>query len=137
MSAKSFGLDAPGISSLGLDVYESIRALSPANDVERSIQTKAHETLADMSRIRWALSQPEDAVIPFPFLVVLVFWLSALFTSFSLFSPRNATVLVALFICSLSVACAIFLIVDMDQPFDGLIQVSRAPLSDALSKLGR
>lgn len=136
-SPRSFGLDAPEISSIGLEVYESVRSLSPADDAERSVQTKALETLADISRIRWTLSQPEDDVIPLPFLVVLVFWLSALFTSFSLFSPRNATVLVALFICSLSVACAIFLIIDMDQPFDGLIQVSRAPLRDALSKLGR
>jgi hypothetical protein len=36
----------------------------------------------------------------------------------------------------LSVAGSIFLILEMDQPFDGLMKVSSAPLRYALSHLG-
>ena len=37
---------------------------------------------------------------------------------------------------ALPVAGAVFLIVDLDQPFEGLLQVSSAPLRNALTKIG-
>jgi hypothetical protein len=65
-----------------------------------------------------------------------MFWLAALFTAFGVLSPRNATVIIVNFVCALSVAAAIFLILDLDQPFEGMIQVSSEPLRDARSRLG-
>jgi hypothetical protein len=72
-----------------------------------------------------------------PFLVVLVFWLTVLFVSFGLFAPPNATVIATLFVCALSVSAAIFLILELDQPFEGLIRFSSAPLRNALAYLGQ
>ena len=72
-----------------------------------------------------------------PFLVVLVFWLTILFISFGLFAPPNATVIATLFVCALSVSGAIFLILELDQPFEGLIRISSAPLRNALAHLGQ
>jgi hypothetical protein len=40
-------------------------------------------------------------------LLVVVFWLCLLFLSFGLFAPRNATAILALFLCALAVAGAI------------------------------
>jgi hypothetical protein len=57
--------------------------------------------------------------------------------SFGLFAPSNATVVAVLLVCAWSVAGAIFLILEMDRPFEGLIQVSSAPLRNAVSHLGR
>jgi hypothetical protein len=37
--------------------------------------------------------------------------------------------------CALSLASAVYLIVDLDSPLDGWIQVSSAPLRDALSHI--
>jgi hypothetical protein len=37
--------------------------------------------------------------------------------------------------CALAVAAALFLIVDMDEPFTGLMRVSSAPLRTALPPL--
>ena len=67
--------------------------------------------------------------------MVLVFWLTIIFGSFGLFAPRNATVVAMLFLCALSVSGAIFLILELDQPFDGLLQISSAPMRDALARL--
>jgi hypothetical protein len=75
--------------------------------------------------------------IPVPFLVVLVFWLCIIFASFGLFAPRNGTVIAAFFVCALSVSGAIFLILELDQSFEGLLQVSGAPLRAALAQLGQ
>jgi hypothetical protein len=75
--------------------------------------------------------------IPVAFLVVLVFWLCIIFASFGLFAPRNATVIAVLCVCALSVSGAIFLILELDRSFEGLLQVSGAPLRSALARLGR
>ena len=68
---------------------------------------------------------------------MLVFWLTMLFASFSLFAPPNATVIATLVICALSVSAAIFLILELDRPFEGLIRVSSLPLRNALEQLGQ
>jgi hypothetical protein len=72
-----------------------------------------------------------------PFLMVLVLWLTIIFISFGLFAPLNATVLATLFVCALSGSGAIFLILELNQPFAGLIQFSNAPLRNALAHLGQ
>ena len=53
------------------------------------------------------------------------------------FAPRNGTVVAVLFLCALSVAGSIFLILEMDQPFQGLMKISSAPLRYTLSQLGQ
>src|SRR5262249_6693762 len=74
---------------------------------------------------------------PEALLVVLVGWLTLIFASFGLFVPRNATAFTARFVCALSVAGSIFLISELAQPLRGLIQVSSAPMREALAMLGQ
>ena len=49
----------------------------------------------------------------------------------------NATVVVSLFASALAVCGAIFLILDMYQPYGGFIRVSDAPMRAALAQLGQ
>jgi hypothetical protein len=67
----------------------------------------------------------------------LIFWLTVLFVSFGLFSPRNATVVTVLFVCACSMSAAVFLILELNRPLDGFLKVSGAPLRNALQYLGR
>jgi hypothetical protein len=69
-------------------------------------------------------------------LIVVVFWLSINFISFGLFAPHNATVIATLMLCALAVSGAIFLILELYSPFGGLIQISSAPMLNALAHLG-
>ena len=117
---------------------ESIRNL-PAKS-ESQISIKSHEPFQltmELGKARWQLHRWEDSSIPVPFLVILNFWLAILFLSFGLFTPRNATVLAVLFVCAVSVAGALFLIVELDQPFAGLVRISSAPLNNALTQIGK
>jgi len=118
-------------------LYDKIEALSPQSDLQRSMQSQAMTLAADVGRTRLLLFEHLGASIPVPFLVVLVFWLCIIFASFGLFAPRNATVIVVLCVCALSVSAAIFLILELDRSFEGLLQVSSAPLRAALAQLGR
>ena len=71
------------------------------------------------------------------FLVTVVSWLTIIFISFGLYAPRNATVIATLFVCALSVSGAILLILELDRPFEGLIQISPAQLRSTIAILGR
>jgi hypothetical protein len=118
-------------------LYDKIEALTPQNDTQRSMQSQSLALAADMARTRLLLFEHLSASIPVPFLGVLVFWLCIIFASFGLFAPRNTTVIAALCVSALSVAGAIFLILELDRSFEGLLQVSGAPLRAALAQLGR
>jgi Protein of unknown function (DUF4239) len=118
-------------------LYDTIEALTPQNDIQRSMQNQSLTLAADMARTRLLLFEHLGASIPVPFLAVLVFWLCIIFASFGLFAPKNATVITVLCVCALSVAGAIFLILELDRSFEGLLQVSSAPLRAALTQLGK
>jgi hypothetical protein len=118
-------------------LYDKIDALSPQSDAQRALRGEAATLALDVGRTRLMLFEHLGTSIPVPFLVVLVFWLCIIFASFGLFAPRNATVIAVLCVCALSVAGAIFLILELDRSFEGLLQVSGAPLHAAFAQLGR
>jgi hypothetical protein len=76
-----------------------------------------------------------SASISMPLLVVLVFWLTTIFIGFGLFAPANGAVLTSLLVSALSVSAAILLILELYTPYSGLIQLSSAPLRNALTQL--
>jgi len=121
----------------GEGLYEQVQALSPQNDSQRALRAQALSTMAEISRTRWLMAEQGKNSMPTAFLVVLVLWLAFMFGSFGLFAPPNATVLVTLFLCALSVSAAIFLILELYRPFQGVIQLSSTPLRYALAHLGQ
>jgi Protein of unknown function (DUF4239) len=118
-------------------VYNDIERLSPQNEAQRSLQHQAETIISDLGRTRVLLFEQLGSSIPVPFLVVLVFWLFIIFASFGVFAPRNGTIIAAFLVCALSVSAAIFLILELDRSFEGLLQISSAPLRAALAQLGQ
>ena len=118
-------------------LYEKIQELAPKNESQRGLQAQALKIAADTAQLRWTLFAQKGSSIPLPFLVVMVAWLALLFASFSLFAPPNPTVVATLLICALAVSSAVFLILELDRPFAGMIQISGAPLRNALEIMGR
>jgi hypothetical protein len=60
-----------------------------------------------------------------------------IFLSFGLIAPRNALALVTITLGAVSIASAIYVIVDLDTPFTGPIVISSMPLRDTLEHLRR
>ena len=144
--SRIWPLDAPRTSSLtaadttagGRAIYDEVQQLSPKNDMQRRIQSHAVQLLQDLGQTRWLLAaQRESRSVPFPFLVILVFWLAVLFASFGLLSQPNATVVGVLVVCAFSVSGAVFLVLELGQPFEGLLQLSSAPMRQALAMIGQ
>jgi hypothetical protein len=115
--------------------YAKLQELSPQNDSQRSLQARAIQISTDIAQTRLLLFAQIDNSIPMPFLMVLIFWLTIIFASFSLFAQPNAIVIGSLLIFALSASGAIYLVLELGQPFSGLMQISSAPLRNALTSL--
>ncbi len=131
--ATGFNLAASPVEAL----YDKIEELSPQTESQRSLQTQALTMTIGLGHTRFLLLEQARSSIPLPFFIVLVFWLTIIFVSFGLFAPANTTVTAALLVSALSVAGAVFLILELDRSFEGMLQVSSAPLRQALARLGQ
>jgi hypothetical protein len=118
-------------------VQAKLGELTPVTDAQRLMLAQAQQLGSELLQFRWLLIEQTQNALPVPFLVMLVFWLTMLHMSFGLFAPLNATVLMVLFLCSISVSGAIFLILEMNHPLSGFIKVSSAPMLKALEHLGQ
>lgn len=113
-----------------------ILALAPQDDSRRWLKSEALRQSEEILRARWRVLEA-GSNLPRPFLIAVILWLSATFASFGLYAPRNGTAISVLGVAAVSVAAAVFFIVELDGPFDGWIKVSGEPLRFALSNLGR
>ena len=138
-SSKPAELDPirAGGGSAAEGLAEAIRSLRPRDDSQRALQSRALDLSEALLQARWLGLAGTESSIPMPFLVILLFWLTLTFSSFGLFAPRNATVVATLFVCALSVGSAVFLVLEMDVPFGGLLRVSADPLRNALERLNQ
>jgi hypothetical protein len=118
-------------------LFDMLQNLAPQTDPQRSLKAQALAQATDLGQMRWLLFEQSGSSISTPLLVIVVFWLAILFFSFGLFGPANSTAVAALMVAALSVSGAIFLVLELDQPFSGLIRISNQPMLSALSQLGR
>ncbi|KQT02893.1 hypothetical protein ASG42_25785 [Rhizobium sp. Leaf391] len=116
-------------------VQGEVRNLTPATGPQRLLQARALEVSGLLAEAHWMLVETSSEGLPTAFLVILVFWLAWLFLTFGLQAPANPTVIGVLMVCSLSVAGAIFLVIDMAHPYLGVIHVSDAPLRATLEHI--
>jgi len=112
-----------------------LELLSPNNDTQRSLQSRAVQAFTAGAQTRLLLFTQAGGSIPTPFLIILIFWISAIFVSFTLFARTNLVVMASLLVCALSFAGAIFLVLELDNPFAGLMGISSATLRSALLPL--
>ena len=101
------------------------------------LDTSRVEITNTLSKSRWTTIEQIGSRFPWPFFIVVVFWLAVIFASFGLFAPRNASVTAALFVAALGLAGAIFMILEMDQPYRGVVKILSTSLRIALEQLGR
>ncbi len=119
-------------------LQEMLLQLSPRNDAQRWLQSRALQVSGEIAETRWLLfEEVGQSSLSTPFVVILVFWLVLIFFGFGLSCPPNTTVLTVLLICALSAAGSLFLIGELDQPYGGLIEISSTPLRNALTYLGK
>jgi len=91
----------------------------------------------ELGQLRSLMEAETTPSISKPLLVVVVLWLVMIFLGFSLIAPTNATSNFALIASALCVAGAIFLTLELDRPFDGLLRISSEPMLNVLGEIGK
>jgi hypothetical protein len=128
--------DAPfAATAVAEDANARIDALEPKTEAQRSLKARAVQIVNDLTQTRLLLFEQSGKSIPMPFLAIMVLWLAIIFMSFCLFSRLNPTLIAALVVFALSASAAIFLILEMSEPFAGLMRIPSAPLLNALAPL--
>jgi hypothetical protein len=117
--------------------YGAILALSPRNDMQAALKTQAASLAVDLAQVRTLLVAQSVPSVSKPMLIILVLWLVIIFLGFSVLAPPNGTTMLALVVSALAVSGAIFLILELDEPFGGLIGISSEPMLNALQQIGK
>jgi hypothetical protein len=118
-------------------LYVAIQRLSPHDDAQRMLKGQVTTLMVDLGQLRSLLVAQSIPSISKPMLIILVSWLVVIFFGFSLLAPPNATTTLALIASAFSVAGAIFLILELDQPFGGVIRIPSEPMINVLSHLAK
>ena len=124
-------------TQVGNAIYLAIQHLTPNDDMQRSLKAQATTLAVELGQLRTLLVAESISSISKPLLIVVGFWLVVIFLSFSLIAPHNATATFALIISAVSAATAIFLVLELDRPFSGLLRISNEPMLNVLSQLER
>lgn len=114
-----------------------IASLEAHSANQQWLRSQALEATEALLAERWSIFAGQGPAIPNAFLVIITFWLTAAFAGYTLFSPRNGTMTGILVVSAFSVACVIFLILELGSPFDGRIAVSGDSMRFALAHLGQ
>jgi len=113
-------------------IYDKILALEPTSEAQKLQKGQALQLINDILQSRWLLIEQMQNQLPWLFIAMLILWLSILYFLFTLLSPGNFISRTALTFCALSICSGLFLILEMNRPFVGMIRASKAPLEKAL-----
>jgi hypothetical protein len=116
-------------------VREEIRALKPVDGGQRWLQDQALTLVTTLLQQRWQIIEHQGPNVRPVVLLILMSWITVIFASFGLNAPFNATVVGAFLVCSLAIGGSVFLIIEMDNPFQGALQIPSGPMANALQQM--
>lgn len=131
------GMESRNLGAVLNGIDLAIRRLQPANLLQRGLAASCLADFQGLEQARWTVIEEARSTISMPFYLVLVFWLMVIFVCFGLNAPRNLFVFVTIALCAVSIASAVFVILDMDTPFTGTLRISSQPMRNAYADITR
>ncbi|HTV44026.1 MAG TPA: hypothetical protein VMF05_01810 [Stellaceae bacterium] len=130
-------IESVSLGGMLVRLETDLRQLEPSDPMQRRLEPVILNQYERLSRMRWRLIEEAHSSISMPFYIVLSLWLVIVFASFGLSAPRNILSYITIFLGALSIALVIYVILDLDTPFTGVMMVSSQPMRDALAELSR
>jgi hypothetical protein len=118
-------------------LWLALRTLAPANDMQRALQVRGLDLIDQLGQLRWQLIAQSSDSISRPLLFSLVTWLAVIAGCAAVFAPRHRMMLVVAVLCALAISGTIFLVMELYNPFGGVMRVSNAPIQTAIDLLSR
>jgi hypothetical protein len=111
--------------------------LRPTTDDQKQALAAATSASDAIGQTRMQMSFALSAPVALPVLLVVVGWVVCLFCGFGLTARATITSVITLAIGSIAVASAILLILDLSNPYSGIVRASHEPLDQALAVMGK
>jgi hypothetical protein len=135
---KPTGPNANAGMSRYVDAQRQILALQPADAAQRWFQSQALQMTERLSDLRWLVMSQQTATAPLlPVFILILLSTVAIFASFALYVQPNPTVITMLALTALAIAGATFLIVELNSPFHGLLQIPSQGAHLVMQMLGQ
>jgi hypothetical protein len=125
------------LAALMNDIGLEVRSMQPPDGLHKNLIAACVEQYRDLIKARWLVIEGVRGSISTPFYWVLVFWLVVLFASFGLRAPPNSMSVTVIGLCALSLTAAVFVILDMDRPYEGLFGIPSTSMRNALADMMR
>lgn len=122
---------------MGDAVYVAISHLAPQDEAQRGLKTEAASLMVQLAELRVLIQAQAVSSVSKPLLIALVVWLVVIFLGFGLLAPPNPTSTLALIAGAFSVACAVYIILELDSPFAGVVRIPSEPMLNVLAHLSR
>ena len=114
---------------------DALSVIEPDNSYHEQLLLDIKQQYRSLVQQRWVLLEQSEGGVPFPLLGVLVAWLVVIFASFGYRAPHNKVVVSSFIVASFLISSAFYLVLDMNIPFDGPIQISDQPLRRVLAQM--
>ncbi len=125
-------VESAALGAMLLDLDRKVAELTPITIVEQAAKRAAVTRVQAMLQHRWMLVASAQTTLSWPFLGVMTAWLMLTFAAFGLSTPDNWVVVTVIGLTALSLSVAAWLIVELDGPLTGVLQVTSTALRDAL-----
>ena len=108
-----------------IDGQRQLVELQPADAAQRWFQAQALQVSAELAKLRWLVVSQETSTAPLLPIFMLIFLSAiAIFGGFGLYAPPNPTLFAVLVLPALAITGATFLVIELNNPFNGPLQIS-------------
>jgi len=123
--------------SAAIDVFHNADAylgtLHPSTDQQKQAQSVARQLVDSIGKTRLQMAFALTDPVSYPLVFIVIGWATFLFCAYGLMSRHHLMSLVAVGVGAVAVASAIYLIVDLSDPYTGVFRVSAAPIRQVLA----
>ena len=119
----------------GDSIYLAIQRLSPQGDGQQKLKALIEAGIVDVAQLRTLLVAQSQSALSLPMVIIVVCWLVVIFINIALLSPANATATISLLMSAMAVAGAMFLLLELDRPFEGMIRIPHEEMVARLAQL--
>ena len=116
---------------------EYVASLEPKTPAQKQFQAAAAAHAGAMEQTRLLISLQLASPVSWPLVMIVVSWAMILFCGFGVLSRINATTVVALGFGAFAVGSALFLILELSQPFTGVFRLPSAAIDQMLASLDK
>jgi hypothetical protein len=122
---------------IGNAFYLAVLKLEARDDTERAVKAQAVSLAVELGQLLSLMETESTTSISKPMLAVVVFWLVTIFLGYSLIATPTAAAALVLIASACCASGAIFLILELDRPFGGLVRISSEPMRKVLGQIGK